>query len=195
MNTQHTTRRGVRRTQAGATSSGSWLECACPFGGASASVRGGSLLGNHHPPRESMGVPRPVVATRWRCQARHSGVPSRMYTCSGPPTDAPAGTASSQIRHSSHLPAHKSAAQERGRPTGLGSPPYRSLRRRARAKSFRRMGQRSIYSDYTPSGRYHSATALPSPTPQRKESKTRPTAAMRSSPTARKLFPSLCLSA
>jgi hypothetical protein len=47
-----------------------------------------------------------TVATRWfnhrrGCQARHSGVPSRMCTCSGRFAEAATGGVSSQIRHSS----------------------------------------------------------------------------------------------
>src|SRR6516225_2344942 len=85
-----------------------WIWLAGSFGGTSASISGGSLLGNHHPPWEFTGMLRP----RWRCQHLHSGVFSRMNTCSG---RAAAGTASSQTRHSSHFPAHMSAAQDRGR--------------------------------------------------------------------------------
>src|SRR6516162_3571898 len=42
-----------------------WIWIACSFGGTSASVSGGSLLGNHHPPWEFTGMLRP----RWRCPA------------------------------------------------------------------------------------------------------------------------------
>jgi hypothetical protein len=90
--------------QLSASSGASWLECACPFDGASAFVSGGSLLGNHHLPWEFTGVLRP----RWRCQHRHSGVFSRMNTCSG---RAAVGTVSSQHRPLSHVPAHMSAAR------------------------------------------------------------------------------------
>src|SRR6516164_4924409 len=68
-----------------------WIWLACSFGGTSASVSGGNRLGNHHPPRLSTGVPLPLVVTRWRCQHLHSGVFSRMKTCSGTRTAATAG--------------------------------------------------------------------------------------------------------
>ena len=75
-------------------------------------LSGGSLLGNHHPPWEFTGMLRPVVIFRWRCQHLHSGVFSRMNTCSG---RAAMGTVSSQHRPLSHVPAHRSGAQDRGR--------------------------------------------------------------------------------
>src|SRR6516225_8593498 len=42
-----------------------WIWLAGSFGGTSASISGGSLLGNHHPPWEFTGMLRP----RWRCPA------------------------------------------------------------------------------------------------------------------------------